>query len=110
MRLMTHLAVAALVATLPLAVTGCSPEGSGEANGTVRLEVVNSVPGKALKTEWDPKPEYTGMVRNVSDTVTEYGSVPVGTYTVTATEDGMTAMTQVEVVEGETTEVSVTLK
>lgn len=100
----------ALAAMLPIALTGCTQEGSGEANGSVRLEVIGGQPGEALKTEWDPQPEYFGTVINVSDTITEYGSVPVGTYKVTASEAGKTATQQVEVSEGETSEVTVTLK
>lgn len=107
---MMRLAALALCLVMPLAATGCTQEGSGEANGSVRLEVVNSAPGKTLTTDWNPEPDYFGTVRNASETVTEYGSVPVGTYSVTATQDGKTAATEVEVTEGETTEVSVTLE
>lgn len=106
--MMRHAALA-LCLTVPWGTTGCAQEGSGEAKGSVRLEVVNSVPGKTLTTDWDPEPDYFGTVRNASETVTEYGSVPVGTYTVTATQDGKSATAAVEVTEGETAEVSVTL-
>lgn len=106
---MMRLAALALCLTVPLGTTGCAQEGSGEANGSVRLEVVNSVPGKTLTTDWAPEPDYFGTVRNASETVTEYGSVPVGTYTVTARQDGKSATAEVEVTEGETAEVLVTL-
>jgi hypothetical protein len=100
----------ALAVTLPLALTGCSQEGSGEANGSVRLEVIGGQPNEQLRVDWEPEPEYFGTVVNRTETVTEYGSVPVGTYTLTASRSGKTATTEVEVTEGETSEASVTLQ
>ena len=107
---MSRVAALALAVTLPLTLTACSQEGSGEANGSVRLEVIGGQPNEQLVTEWEPEPAYFGMVVNRTQTVTEYGSVPVGTYALTVRRSGKTATTDVEVTEGETSNVSVTLQ
>lgn len=96
---------------MSLPLTGCTPVGSGEANGAVRLEVLGVQPNPQegdFRVEWEPKPEYTGMVTR-SYNVYNWGSVPVGTYTLTVRQFDRTATQQVEVTEGDTTDVTVTL-
>jgi hypothetical protein len=98
----------ALALAVPLAVSGCQ-EGSGEANGEVRLEVEGFQPNSGLDTKWEPEPDYYGTVRN-TETGKTFGKVPVGTYTLTVSQSGKTGTATVKVSENETSNVSIPLR
>jgi hypothetical protein len=106
---MSRIAAFALAAVLPLALTGCSQEGSGEANGSVELTVVGGQPNDRLTTTWEPEPDYYGTVQNTEDGKS-FGSIPVGTYTLAVERSGLSGTEKVEVTEGDTTDVTVTLQ
>lgn len=109
LRRMSRSAAFALALVIPLTLTGCSQEGSGEANGAVELTVVGGQSNDTLTTTWEPEPDYYGTVRN-TENGKSYGLIPVGTYTLTAERSGLSGTTHFEVTEGDTTDVTVTLK
>ena len=106
---MPRLMVLAIALVLPLTLAGCSQEGSGEANGAVELTVVGGQPNDQLTTTWEPEPEYFGTVRN-TERGQSFGSVPVGSYTLTVERSGLSGTSEFEVTEGDTTEVTVNLE
>lgn len=106
---MSRFAALALALAIPLTLSGCAQEGSGDANGAVELTVVGGQPNDTLNKTWEPTPEYFGTVRN-TENGQSFGRVPVGTYTLTVERSGLTDTTEFEVTEGETTEVEVTLQ
>lgn len=75
----------------------------------MELTVVGGQPSDQLTTTWEPEPEYFGTVQN-TETGQSFGSVPVGTYTLTVERSGLSGTTEFEVTEGETTDVTVTLE
>ncbi len=106
---MSRFAALALAVVLPLALTGCSQEGSGETNGSVELTVMGGQPNDQLTTAWEPEPDYYGTVQNTEDGQS-FGSIPVGTYTLTVERSGLSGTEQFEVTKDQTIEVSVTLQ
>lgn len=105
---MSRVPALVLALVVPLALTGCSQEGSGETNGAVELTVVGPGTG-ALRTTWKPEPDYYGTVRN-TENGKSYSLIPVGSYNLRVERGGRTASTDFEVTEGHTTDVTVTLK
>lgn len=107
---MPRLVALSVAALLPLTLTGCVM-GSAGPSGAVRLEVLGVQPNAQegdFRVEWQPRPDSFGPVTR-SHNVYRWGSVPVGSYRLTVRQFDRTATQEVEVVEGETAELVVTL-